>query len=288
MRDQAYNLRQRMKLQEKQSKTIAIFSGKGGVGKSNFALNFSMELIEKGNKVLIFDLDIGMGNIDILLGLQSRKSIMTMLEKKLQISDIIEVGPNNLSYVAAGTGLSDFFHLDEQGHTYFMEQLQSIINSYDYIIFDLGAGMNEEHLAFIEAADESIVVTTPEPTSITDAYAAIKRVIVHTQRQKLKLSLMVNRVSNQEEGQFTYNKLHAVVSKFLQHELHLFGMLPEDSNIREAVKEQKPFTLFNKKTKASKAIKKLVENYPSVETDFNKSEHKFVDRLKSIFTRKVD
>ncbi|MET3682154.1 flagellar biosynthesis protein FlhG [Alkalibacillus flavidus] len=288
MKDQAHDLRQRMLEQEQnQAHTIAIFSGKGGVGKSNFALNFGMALSDMNKKVLIFDLDIGMGNIDILLGLQPKQSLSTMLEKKLQISDIIETGPQQLSYVAAGTGLSDFFHLDRSKYDYFVRQLQYVTASYDYIIFDLGAGMTEEHLAFIQAADESIVVTTTEPTSITDAYAAMKRLVVHSDRDDLQLSLLVNRASDGDEGEFAYSKLNAVVTKFLECDLTYQGYMPDDPSIMQAVKQQEPFYTFVPRSKATKQIKKLVESFLNQESD-SEPDRKFIKRIRSFFSRKVD
>ncbi|WP_411955466.1 MinD/ParA family protein [Alkalibacillus sp. S2W] len=288
MTDQAHELRQRvLQNEQNQARTIAIFSGKGGVGKSNFALNFSMALSEQGKSVLIFDLDIGMGNIDILLGLQPRQNLSTMLEKKLQISDIIEAGPQRLSYIAAGTGLSDFFHLDRSKYDYFIRQLQHVTTAYDYIIFDLGAGMSEEHLAFIQAADESIVVTTTEPTSITDAYAAIKQLVAHSKRQDLQLSLLVNRASDRDEGEFAYTKLNAVVMKFLNQSLSYQGYIPDDSTVVQAVKQQQPYYLVSPKSKASKQMRNLVDIYLN-QDDGIEQDRKFVKRLRSFFSRKVD
>ncbi|MDQ0350640.1 flagellar biosynthesis protein FlhG [Alkalibacillus filiformis] len=275
------------KQQGEQAHTIAVFSGKGGVGKSNFALNFSIGLSERGKKVLIFDLDIGMGNIDILLGLQPKHSISTMLEKNLQISDIIEEGTHNISYIAAGTGLNDFFHLDRDKYNYFMQQLQHVTNSFDYIIFDLGAGMSEEHLAFIQAADESIVVTTTEPTSITDAYAAIKRLIVHNTREDLKLSLLVNRATDEQEAQLAYSKLKTVVTKFLDHSLNFIGFIREDYTVVQAVKKQVPFYNFNEKSKAKKSMDNVVNTFMD-EAKSTTPKRQFINRVKSMFSRKVD
>src|SRR5690625_1210755 len=140
--DQASKLRQTMRSRRanRQAKTIAVVSGKGGVGKSNFTLNFALKLIEQKKSVLIIDLDIGMGNIDILLGLQSKHSIVQMYENNLPIHDIIEVGPNSISYIAGGSGLSKLFDLDEVKLNYFLNQFNKISTEYDYIFFDMGAG----------------------------------------------------------------------------------------------------------------------------------------------------
>ncbi|WP_188205824.1 MinD/ParA family protein [Alkalibacillus aidingensis] len=291
VRDQAYELRQRMlkataKTNNQQAYTIAIFSGKGGVGKSNVALNFGLGLCREGKKVLILDLDIGMGNIDILLGLQPKQSLSTMLEKKLQISDIIELGPNNLSYIAAGTGLTDFFHMDQRRYEYFLEQFNAISTTFDYIIFDLGAGMSEDHLAFIQSADECFVVTTAEPTSITDAYAAVKQMVVHRQ-QEIDVSLLINRVQNEREAKLVYHKLNSVISKFLDYRISLIGYLPDDPIVMQAVKQQTPFLTLNPRSKVSKSMNQIVTSFLKEEVASTQNKP-FVTRLKSFFNRKVD
>ncbi|WP_238378772.1 MinD/ParA family protein [Halalkalibacillus sediminis] len=287
--DQAHELRKRMKVEDNtdEAHTIGIFSGKGGVGKSNFALNFSIGLAKQGKKVLIFDLDIGMGNIDILLGLYPKQSLATMLQSNLDISDIIEKGPSNLSYISGGTALSDFFHLSEEQLDYFTEQLSVVSEAYDYIIFDLGAGMSEEHLMFLAMTDECFVVSTTEPTSITDAYAAMKHLLA--EQPKANISLLVNRVANKDEADLVFNRLHTVVEKFLGYQLNLLGSLPDDSAMTEAVKNQTPFYIHNSRSKLSKTMGKMVLDYLVKRNDEPaESSGGFVSKFKSIFNRKVD
>src|SRR5699024_1692753 len=173
MHDQAERLRNRMNghVEENNCKTIAVISGKGGVGKSTTVLNFAIEMQNKGKRVLIFDLDIGMGNIDILLGQPSKYTILNFLEEFLPIHDMIETGPKGLSYIAGGSGFNDLLELDEAKLNYFFSQYELLTKDYDYIFFDLGAGVSKSSLAFILASDECFLVTTPEPTSIADAYS---------------------------------------------------------------------------------------------------------------------
>src|ERR1700730_163503 len=150
MKDQAQNLRLRLdKLKtRKQTKAISVISGKGGVGKSNFSLNFSISLSQKGKTVLLFDMDIGMGNIDILMGNTTSKNIVHFFEEGLSIQDVITKGPADISYIAGGTGLSKIFQLDNEMVDHFFIEFEKILEDYDYIVFDMGAGISEDSVPF--------------------------------------------------------------------------------------------------------------------------------------------
>lgn len=266
MNDQAEKLRQQLN-RPKGGKTIAVVSGKGGVGKSNFAVNFSLELIHHQKRVLLFDLDVGMGNIDILLGLHANLTVVDMLEKNISIHSIIEKGPLGLSYISGGSALTDFFTMDQQKKDYFYEQYEQLMNHYDYIIFDMGAGVTSESLFFTLAADECIVMTTPEPTSITDAYGMIK-FIIHNER-KMPIYVVMNRCQSQKHGKNALDKFHQVVAQFLQINIKRLGMLPEDKMVSTAVMKQTPYILFNERLPVSKALKEIVHHYMSVTNGVN-------------------
>ncbi|KGP74006.1 MinD/ParA family protein [Pontibacillus yanchengensis] len=281
MNDQAYNLRQKLNSikNHSEAKTIAIASGKGGVGKSNFALNFALSLTKQNKKVLIFDLDIGMGNIDILLGLSPQYSIVDMFEEHLSIYDVIETGPNSLSYIAAGSGLSKLFHLNESKSEYFFSQLQEIIEWYDYIFFDMGAGVTDESLNFILAANECIVVTTPEPTSLTDAYAMIKH--ISNKQTTLPIYLLVNRAHSQKAGEQTMERLQDVVKQFLNKSIQPLGILPDDRTVTKAVSRQIPFVTYDEHSKVSRMIHNIVDQYVQNTISIEKqTKFPFVSKLK--------
>src|SRR4051794_29388600 len=187
MTDQAKLLRERVNqkkstVEKRKTRTIAVTSGKGGVGKSNFALNFALSLVQQKKKVLIFDVDLGFSNVDVLLGRSNKESIETMLEKDLSIWDIIEEGPNGLLFISGGSGFNDLPQMDEVKLNKIFSELSSLQGHVDYIILDTGAGLSYENLRFILAADDVILVTTPEPTSITDAYSIVK--MLHVKDQK--------------------------------------------------------------------------------------------------------
>ncbi|MFE8699094.1 MinD/ParA family protein [Cytobacillus sp. FJAT-54145] len=260
MNDQAEALRNKISNIEKDStpKTIAVVSGKGGVGKSNFSLNFAISLSKRGQKVLLFDMDVGMGNIDILMGRTTKSTIVDFFKGDKSLKDVVMEGPDNIRYIAGGSGLSQLIKLDEELVEFFSNELSKLINDYDYIIFDMGAGVSEESLNFILAVDEIVVITTPEPTSITDAYAMMK--YIHLNNQDLPILIMVNRVQSEKEGKETFNRLKMVLKRFLDRDVILLGTLPDDKAIHQSVVKQVPF-INNEKSNASKALYKITERY---------------------------
>lgn len=287
MDDQAKKLRLKMNLlgNEREGKTISVISGKGGVGKSNFALNFSIEMLRHKKKVVLIDLDVGMGNINILLGLRPKRTIVDLFEGKSDIADIIEEGPEGLAYIAGGSGLTEFFMLDEDKKNHFFKQYNSLTQMYDYIIFDLGAGVTKDSLFFVLASDECIVITTSEPTSITDAYSMIKYILSHGNTE-MPIRMIMNRAKSQEEGLQSLQQFQEVVRQFLQIEVHLLGIIPEDNIVAHAVIEQTPYLLLNKNARASKAIHDLTKNYMIQSSEINVIQKlRFTDKLKSFIAR---
>ena len=287
MNDQAEGLRRLWNRPEnkKRSKTISIISGKGGVGKSNIALNFSLELIKNKKKVLLFDLDVGMGNIDILLGLHAKKTVIDMFQDHLSIHEIIERGPRELSYIAGGSGLNHFFTMNQEKQNYFYEQYHSVMEMYDYIIFDIGAGATKDSLSFVLASDECIVVTTPEPTSITDAYGMIKHVIHH--QPDMPIYVIMNRSITLKEGKQSLERLNQVISQFLHIDIDMLGVLPDDSGVSKAVRKQVPFVLLNEKTAISMAVKQVTVNYLSGSKNRNQFRYtSFVQKLKQLLAER--
>lgn len=283
--DQAQRLRERLNSLKTEAKSIAVMSGKGGVGKSNFSLNFSLALQKENKRVLLFDLDIGMGNIDILIGESSPYSIVDFFNQDMLLSEIISSGPNGLDYISGGTGLGVIFSLDEEKFQRFLQQLELLFKLYDYIVFDMGAGISEDSLRFLLSVDEIIVITTPEPTSMTDAYAAIKNVCVNN--KSIPFSIIVNRAFNKKVGELTYKRLEQTINQFLHREVSLLGIIPDDSTIMKAVIEQKPFTLFQPSCQASKALVMISKNYLQMKNTIEEiqDEASFISKLKHFFMK---
>lgn len=286
MNDQAAVLREKVLKKHQNSlrncKTIAVLSGKGGVGKSNLSLNLSLALTKQKQRVLLFDMDIGMGNIDILIGQTASYTMVDLLEKKLSIQQIIKKGPQDLAYVAGGTGISSVFEWSPSDLAHLIQELNSLTNQYDYMIFDMGAGMSESVLKFLKAVDEMIVVTTPEPTSITDAYAAIKLAASYSISAPVRL--IINKTLSDKEGNETYERFNRAVQQFLNISISLLGIVPNDQAVQKAVNRQMPFLLQNPASKASISLIEMVSILiPQDNRITAKNEGMFIRRLKRFF-----
>ncbi|NRF91204.1 MinD/ParA family protein [Paenibacillus frigoriresistens] len=263
MKDQAEGLRNLVQIQNdkgtKATRIITVTSGKGGVGKSNFTLNFALTLQSKGYKVLVFDADIGLANIDVLMGISSKYNLYHLLKKEKTIWEIIQKGYNDLDFIAGGSGFNDLLRLTEEELNYFAEQVMQLNGYVDFIIFDTGAGLSKETLKFILAAEEAFVVTTPEPTSITDAYAIIK--MVNSMGHDVSFKLVINRVTDAKEGKHTADKISLVAKQFLDIQIPTLGFVDDDVAVSKAVKKQIPFTVAFPNSAASRSLQLLVDNY---------------------------
>ena len=297
MHDQAEALRLLMRQEEKETsdskpvsrsseakrtRILTVTSGKGGVGKSNFSLNFALQLQALGCRVLVFDADIGMANIDVLMGVSPPYSLYHLLKREKRIEEIICRSPLGIEFIAGGSGFNDLFTLSQEEVNYFTEQVLSLSGTVDYILFDTGAGLSKESFAFITAADEAIVVTTPEPTSITDAYAVMK--MVHSKEPRVQFQLIVNRAADRIEGQQTGEKIRLVANRFLQLDIPVLGYIPDDPNVAKAVKKQVPFSVLYPDTPASKELKNLAKRYhqssvPQESAEATAGVRKFLHRM---------
>lgn len=286
MNDQAENLRRLVEPTEtREAKVIAVVSGKGGVGKSNVSLNFAISLAQRGKKVAVLDLDIGMANLDILMGLTPDHHIMDLLDSQMSIWDIIEVGPYGIAYIAGGSGFSKFVELDEERMQRFFSQLEMIGSHYDYIILDMGAGASKGSIQFVLAADDVFVVTTPEPPAMTDAYAMVKYIFLHEEEKPLYL--IVNRAESEKEGNRTLESFKRVAQQFLQKDLSLLGFIPSDKIVQKAVKAQTPFVVMDKEAKASKAMFQLTSSYIGDDQTSPTKFKNFISKVRLLFKEKA-
>ncbi|NBD22450.1 MinD/ParA family protein [Paenibacillus glycinis] len=285
MNDQAEALRHMVRNQELRSegrttRVLTVTSGKGGVGKSNFSLNFALALSRIGKKVLIFDADISMANIDVLMGISSTYNLYHLLKQEKTIWEIIQEGPQGVHFIAGGSGFKDLLDLSASQLDYFAEQIGRLHGQYDVILFDTGAGLSKETVKFITAAQETIVVTTPEPTSITDAYALIK--MVTAMEHDVNFKLIVNRAVDAREGRATADKIGLVARRFLELDIPVLGIMPDDPNVIKAVKKQVPFAIAYPGTDATRSIDEIARRFvefPGSSVSVNHGVKGFLQRM---------
>ncbi|MEO3945085.1 MinD/ParA family protein [Gorillibacterium sp. CAU 1737] len=244
---------------ERDTRVITVTSGKGGVGKSNFTLNFSIALQQLGYQVLIFDADIGLANIDVLMGISPSYSLYHLLKKEKSIFDIVQIGYGGVRFIAGGSGFTDLLRLSDEELNDFAEQVSLLNGHFDFILFDTGAGLSKETLKFILAAHETFVVTTPEPTSLTDGYAIIK--MVHQMEGGVPFQLVINRVTDEKEGKVTSEKISLVAKRFLGIDIPTLGYIKDDVHVSRAVRKQIPFTAAYPGSDAAKEIRVIAERY---------------------------
>lgn len=236
---------------------ITVTSGKGGVGKSNFVVNISIILQKRGNKVMIFDADIGMGNDDVLMGSLPKYNVFDIISSNKTIDEVLTIGPYGVKLLPGGSGLTK---IDELSHAQRMRLINELelLQDLDFIIMDTGAGINRSVLGFISCCEELIVITTPEPTSLTDAYSLLK--VVSHFGLKPKAKIVINRVQNEKEGELTYKKLNRSAEAFLKISLEYLGIVYEDRKLVQAVKQQEPCVVLYPFSEASKSLEKIADD----------------------------
>lgn len=290
MRDQAEKLRMKMlESQGELGRSIAVVSGKGGVGKSNFTTNFATLLAKARKKVVIIDMDIGMGNIHILIGKSVQYSLKDYLDGDLPIEEVMFEGPYDLKYISGGSGMSTLMEWSDNMFDKLLEAFEQLQKAFDYILFDMGAGATNWSLDLLTSVDEIIVISTAEPTSIMDAYSMMK--YIHLKDENKTFYLLCNRAFTREEGQDTLKRLSTVMERFLSKEVVSLGSLPEDAVVRKAVREQTPFTILYPDAPISKTMQQIVERFihhQTKEVHAPVQTNTFLSKLKSIFSKGRD
>lgn len=268
----------------KKTKFISITSGKGGVGKTSFTINLGITLAQMGYRTFIIDADLGTANVDVLLNVHTRYNLNHILSREKEILDIIIEGPGGIQLIPGGSGLQNLADLDEWQFNRLINNFQTLEKYADIILIDTGAGLSKNVINFLIASDEIIVVTTPEPHAITDAYAIIK--VMDDRDSSLKPKLILNRVESPEEAKYLSDKMIKVTERFLTLRLDSLGYILEDSNVLRAIKKLRPFVLTEPSSPASQCVKniayKLVrpEEAPQVEIRKN-----FFHRIKELFNK---
>ncbi|MFZ5640587.1 MAG: MinD/ParA family protein [Bacillota bacterium] len=239
----------------RRTRIIAVTSGKGGVGKTNFTINFALALMSYGQKVMVLDADLGLANIDVVLGINPQFNLYHVLKGEKSIQEIITTGPQGLQVIAGGSGIQEMANLRKWQVEQFVNKLEELEGMADILIIDTSAGLTKNVMSFVLAADEVIVITTPEPTAITDAYGLVKAMAAR--RKHGVINLVVNRVEDAEEADITASKFSVVAEKFLKLNIGHLGFILDDPLVTRAVKSQEPFYLKYPKSPAAHCIQKL-------------------------------
>lgn len=257
--DQAEQLRKLVKQQNHPrnvARVITVTSGKGGVGKSGIAVNLAIRLSKMNKRVIIFDADFGLANVEIMLGIRPQYNLADLMFRGKSLKDIITEGPENIGFISGGSGIQELSRLSREQILYLTKKLVELDSLADVIIIDTGAGIADSVLEFVAASSDVLLVATPEPTSITDAYALLKTLNRKSDFnfEDTKIHMIANRISSEAEGKELYGKLSVVVDKFLNLPVDYLGGIAQDANVSKAVMKQTPFTLMYPMTPASKAI----------------------------------
>ncbi|MDA0692009.1 MAG: MinD/ParA family protein [Nitrospinae bacterium] len=258
--DQASTLKKivRNEMRNSSLRVMAVSSGKGGVGKTNIVANLAYALSKRGKKVLVVDADLGLNNIDILLGLTPKYHIGHVLSGEKNVEDIIVKGPGGLTVLPAGDGLQELTQLESEKKMLLMDELDKISSGYDFLFFDTGAGISANVTYFCSAAHEIILVATTEPTSLTDVYALIK--VLHQKHAQKHFRLVINAVSSEREAQSVFRNLSAVTDKFLRNvSVEYLGFILSDPNVPRAVRQQKAVMDLYPYSKFSQCLHTLAE-----------------------------
>ncbi len=241
------------------ARVITVTSGKGGVGKSNMSINLAIQFRKMGKRVIILDADFGLANIEIMFGAVPKHNLSDVIYQEKNIRDIITWGPMEVGFISGGSGIAGMSNLKVEELNCIIQNLTELDAITDIVIVDTGAGIADAVLEFLVASGEIIMVTTPEPTSITDSYSVLKALYRHPRFREdmTKVKLVANRVEKEAEGQMLFDKLNAVVTKYLKIPMTYVGSVPQDAQVNKAVMQQTPVSLQNPGAKSSMAYEKI-------------------------------
>lgn len=253
------------------ARIITVTSGKGGVGKSNTAINLAIQMRKVGQKVVILDADFGLANIEIMFGAVPKHNLCDLIYQGKSIKDIITWGPMEVGFISGGSGITGLSNLNRDELSYIIENLAELDEMADTIIVDTGAGIAAGVLEFLVASGEILLVTTPEPTSITDSYSLLKALSRHPRyhADTTQIKVLANKVTGEAEAQALYAKLETVVERYLKVPISYLGMIPQDPQLAKAVMQQMPVSLENPKARSAIAYEMIAAKLTNKELNKN-------------------
>lgn len=249
------------------ARVITVTSGKGGVGKSNLSINLAIWFRRMGKRVVILDADFGLANIEIMFGTVPKYNLCDLIYQGKNIKEIITWGPMDVGFISGGSGIAGMTNLSKDSLSYIIQNLAELDSIADVVIVDTGAGIADAVLEFLVAGGEVLLVTTPEPTSITDSYSLLKALYRHPRFQEdvTKVKMVANRVEKEQDGPVLFDKLNAVVNKYLKVPMTYLGCVPQDTQLARAVMQQMPVSLQSPNARSSVAYERIVRRLLDME-----------------------
>lgn len=273
--DQAEQLRNIIKAnsqpQRPLARVITVTSGKGGVGKSNTAINLAIQFRKMGQRVIILDADFGLANIEIMFGAVPKHNLCDLIYQGKNIKEIITWGPMEVGFISGGSGIAGMSNLSRDYLNYIVQNLVQLDEMADIILIDTGAGISDAVLEFLVASGEILLVTTPEPTSITDSYSLLKALNRHPRysSETTSVKVIANKVSDEAEAEALFSKLKTVVVRYLRVPITYLGMVPQDQQLARAVMQQMPVSLDNARARSTLAYEALAAKLMNKELNSN-------------------
>ena len=258
---------------------IAVTGGKGGIGKTNVSVNLSLALADMGRRVVLLDADLGLANVDVLLGLKPKATLADVLDGKCDLRDVMVTGPGGIRIVPAASGAANMVSLSPQQHAGLIQAFSEIGDNIDVLVVDTAAGIGDAVVSFVRAAQEALIVVCDEPTSITDAYALIK--LLNRDHGMTRFRVLANMVGTPQEGRMVFAKLTKVTDRFLDVALQYVGAVPFDESVRKSVQKQRAVFEAFPRSKASLAIRAIAQKVDAWPLPANPRGHLefFVERL---------
>lgn len=270
MNDQAWELRKIVRQKQKiLPRVIAITSGKGGVGKTNVTINLALALISLNKRVAILDGDLGLANADIVLGMYPEYNIWHVLKGEKKLHEIVMEGPSGLGIISGGSGLAELANVNPVDVRRLLTSLTEFDQMYDFILIDTSAGLSRNVISFLLAVDEMLVIATPEPPSIADAYGLVKTIVSNNEFPKI--TIVTNKVSSPREGELTWHKINAVANQFLNVDVNYGGFILRDPKVLQAVTDQQPFILAYPASSASRSIIEVAKKLLKTQSQSNQT-----------------
>ncbi len=290
--DQATGLRNVVKMQHAgqtpQARVLTITSGKGGVGKSNTAVNLAVQLSRLGKRVIIFDADIGLANVEVMFGAIPKYNLSDVIYKGMSMRDIITKGPMNIGFISGGSGVVGLNNLTREQILGVVQRLSELDSLADIVLIDTGAGISDSVMEFVIASPEVLLITTPEPSSLTDSYSLIKTLYrnLDFNYKDTVINVIANRVNSAADGQAVFDKLSSVVSQFLNWNINYLGLVPQDTNIEKAVRQQQVVSIYDPQAPSAQAFAKIAESLVSGENRYYEIRGGFSRMIYNFLNRK--